>query len=135
MDLGLKLRKLISKQESTSSRYYLCMCVCARFQAKQAALTFPAQICTKVDLGLAIQKTIVGIRINILDMPYVSFFSQNKKLWICRPKFVPKNDFGLGTEKSNVQIRINIVETLSVLILCQTGQLWVSRSNFAQKWI
>ena len=75
------------------------MCVCAKFQAKQATLTFPAQICPKVDLGLAIQKTIVGIRINILDMPYVPIFSQNKKLWIFRPKFVQKMILGWELRK------------------------------------
>ena len=53
------------------------MCVCANFQAKQTALTFSAQICRKMDLGLAIQKNIVGIRISILDIP---IFSQNEQL-------------------------------------------------------
>ena len=47
------------------------MCVCANFSAKQTALTFPAQICPKMDLGLTIRKTIVGIRISILDIPCV----------------------------------------------------------------
>ena len=55
------------------------MCVCANFQAKQIALTFLAQICPKMDLGLAIQKTIVRIRISILNIPYVSIVSQNKQ--------------------------------------------------------
>ena len=41
-----------------------------------------------MDLGLAIQKTIVGIRISILDIPCVPIFSQNEQLWIFRPKFV-----------------------------------------------
>ena len=58
----------------------MCMCVCASFQSKQTALTYSAQICSKVDLGLAIQKTIVRIRINILDIPYVPIFSQNEQL-------------------------------------------------------
>ena len=56
------------------------MCVCASFQAKQTALTFSVQICPKTGLGLVIQKTIVGIRISILDIPYVSIFSQNEQL-------------------------------------------------------
>ena len=66
------------------------MCVCANFQEKQTALIFKAQICPKMDLGLAIQKTIVGIRISILDIPCVPIFSQNEHLWIFRPKFVQK---------------------------------------------
>ena len=56
------------------------MCMCGSFQAKQTALTFSAQICPKVDLGLAIQKTIVGIRISSLDIPYVPMFRQNEQL-------------------------------------------------------
>ena len=56
------------------------MCVSAIFQAKQTALTFSSQICLKMDLGLAIQKTVVVIRISILDMPCVSIFSQNEQL-------------------------------------------------------
>ena len=56
------------------------MCMCASFQAKQTALTFSAQICPKMDLGLAIQKTIVRIRISILDIPCVPIFSQNEQL-------------------------------------------------------
>ena len=56
------------------------MCVCANFQAKQTALTFSAQICPKMDLGLAIQKNIVGIRISILNIPYVPIFTQNDEL-------------------------------------------------------
>ena len=63
------------------------MCMCANFEAKQAALTFSAQICSKVVLELAIQKTIVGIRISILNVPCVPVFSQNKQLL---PKLVQK---------------------------------------------
>ena len=57
------------------------MCVCANFQKKQTALTFSAQICPKIDLGLAIQKkNIVGIRMSIPDIPCVPIFSQNEQL-------------------------------------------------------
>ena len=56
------------------------MFVCANFQAKQTALTFLAQICPKMDLGLAIQKTIVRIRISVLNITCVSIVSQNKQL-------------------------------------------------------
>ena len=54
--------------------------MCADFQAKQTALTFSAQICSKMDLGLPIQKTIVRIRISILDTPCVPIFSHNEQL-------------------------------------------------------
>ena len=57
------------------------MCVCANFQTKQTALTFSAQICPKMDLGLAIQKkNIFGIRISIPDTPCVPIFNQNEQL-------------------------------------------------------
>ena len=57
------------------------MCVCTKFQAKQqAALTFSAKILPKMGSGLAIQKTIVGIRIIILDIPCVPIFSQNEQI-------------------------------------------------------
>ena len=74
------------------------MCVCASFQAKQTALIFSAQICSKVDLGLAIQETIVGIRISILDIPYVPSFSQNEQLNFS-VQICPKKDLGFETEK------------------------------------
>ena len=52
----------------------------ANFPAKQTALTFSAQICPKMDLGLEIQITNVGIRISILEMPRVPIFLQNGQL-------------------------------------------------------
>ena len=80
-DLGLKFEK--TNIEITINIFeILCVyvCVCANFQAKQTALTFSAQICRKMDLVLAIQKNIVGIRISILDIPCVPIFSQNEQL-------------------------------------------------------
>ena len=68
----------------------MCIRVCTNFQVKETALTFSAQLFPKMDLGLAIQKTIVGIRIIILDIPCVPIFSQDEQLWIFRPKFVQK---------------------------------------------
>ena len=56
------------------------MCVCGSFQIKQTALTSSAQICPKMDLGLAIQKNMVRKRISILDIPCVPIFSQNEQL-------------------------------------------------------
>ena len=109
----------------------MCMCVFANFQAKQTALTFSDQICPKMDLGLAIQKTIVGIRISILDIPCVPILSQNEHIRI----FHSKKDLRLETEKSNVRIRINIVETLCVPIFSQTEQLRLFWPKFAQIWI
>ena len=69
----------------------MCMCVCANFQVKQTALTFSAQICPKMDLGLAIQRTIVRIRISnfLVKMNNFEFFGPN----------LSKKDLGMETEK------------------------------------
>ena len=76
-----------------------CVCVCVRayecvpiFNAairlcmlifryiRRKTLTFSAQNCLKMDLGLEIQKTNVGIRISILEIPCVPIFRQNGHL-------------------------------------------------------
>ena len=71
------------------------MCGCAKFQAKQTALTFSAQICPKMDLGLTIQKTIVGIRISILDGPCVLIFNQINNFEFFGPN-LSKKGFSVG---------------------------------------
>ena len=66
------------------------MCVCANVHAKQTDLFFAAQICLKMDLGLAIEKATVGKKISSLDILCVPVFSQNEQLWIFLSKFVKK---------------------------------------------
>ena len=56
------------------------MCMFVNFQAKQKALTVSVQIFPKMDLGLAIQKTVVRITISILKILCLPIFSQNKQL-------------------------------------------------------
>ena len=56
----------------------MCVCMCASFQAKQTALTFSAQICPKMDLGLDIGKTNVKIIIGILEILYMPIIRQTK---------------------------------------------------------
>ena len=48
--------------------------MCTNFQAKRTNLTFSIEICPKMDLGLEIQKTNVGIRISNCDIPGVPIF-------------------------------------------------------------
>ena len=48
----------------------------------------------ELDLGLEIQKSNVGIRINILEIPCVPFFRKNRKIWLFRPKFAKKKFWG-----------------------------------------
>ena len=43
-------------------------------------LTFLAQICPKRKLGFQIQKTNVGIRISILEIPCVPIFRQKEQI-------------------------------------------------------
>ena len=54
--------------------------MCTNFQAKQTALTFLAQICPKMELGLEIQKTNIGIKISILEILCVPIFRQDGQL-------------------------------------------------------
>ena len=51
--------------------------MCVTFQLKGTTLTFLAQICPKRKLGFKIQKTNVGIRISIFEIPCVPIFRQN----------------------------------------------------------
>ena len=69
------LKTLSPHSELTPPRYHLF-----QFSGKTNSFTFSAQIFPKMDLGLEIQKTDVGISISILEIPYVSIFRQNKQL-------------------------------------------------------
>ena len=66
--------------------------MCANFHLKQTTLTFLAQICPKRKLGFEIQKTNVGIRISILEIPCAPVFRQNEQLQFLGPN-LPKNGF------------------------------------------
>ena len=87
--------------------------MCANFQLKRTTLTFLAQICPKRKLGFEIQKTNVGIRISILEIPCVPIFRQNGQLWIFGPKFAQKWILGSKFEKSKSGFRISILEILT----------------------
>ena len=93
------------------------------FQAKQTALTFLAQICPKMDLGLEIQKTNVGIRITIFDISCVPIFRQHRQLQLFGPKFAQKWVLGSKFQKSKSGFGISILEMLCVPIFRQNGQL------------
>ena len=47
-------------------------------------------MCPKRKLGFEIQKTNVGMRISILEIPCVPIFRINGQLWFCVPKFAQK---------------------------------------------
>ena len=69
--------------------------IIANFHVNRTTLTFLAQICPKLGLRLQIQKTNVGIRITILQIPCVPIFRRNGKLKIFRSKFAQILDFGV----------------------------------------
>ena len=112
------------------------MCGCTKFQAKQITLTFPVQIYLEMDLGMAIQKTNVGIRISIVKMPCKPIFRKKKKNFDFFDKNLPKNGFwGQNLKKSKSGFRICILEILFAPIFRQNKQLWIFGTKFAQKWI
>ena len=119
----------MSEQKSTSSRHS------ANFQPNWTTLTFLAQICPKRKLGFEIQKTNVGIRISIFEIPCVPIFRQNEQLWFFGPKFAQKWILGSKFQKSMSGFGISILEILSAPIFKQNGQLWIFEPKFAQKWI
>ena len=99
--------------------------MCSNFQAKQTAFTFSVQICTKMDLGLEIQKTNVEIRISIPDILCMPISPLIFLAQIC-----PKMDLGLEIEKPNFGIRISILEIPCVPIFRQNGQLNLPKNGF-----
>ena len=86
----MKFEVEISKIELRIQNHHLQDIMCANFQAKWTTLILWAQVCPKMDLVLEIQKTNFGIRINILEIPYVPIFRQNELLWIFLSKFAQK---------------------------------------------
>ena len=81
MDLGLEFQKTnIEIRINIFEILCVHVCVC-QFLGKTNSFDFSAQIFSKVDLGLAIQKTTVGRRISVLHgISCVPIFSQNKQL-------------------------------------------------------
>ena len=60
------------------------------FQEKWTIRLFRLKFAQKMDLGLEFQKTIVGIKINILKKLCLQIFGKNGQLWIFRSKFAQK---------------------------------------------
>ena len=62
-------------------------------------MNFSAQICPKVDLGLEIQKTDVGIKISILEILCAQVFWAKRTSFTFLAQTYPKIDFGIGILK------------------------------------
>ena len=102
-----KLRKQVLKPASASLRYYVC-----KILDKTNNLDFFGPNLPKKEFKLEIQKTNVGIRISILEIPCVPIFRQNGQLWLFGPKLVQNWILGSEFQKSKSGFGISILETL-----------------------
>ena len=95
-------------------------------------MTFLAHIWPEMDLVLQIQKTNIGIRISILQIPCVPIFRQNGRLEFFGPN-LPKY-WILGSEFPKFKSRFGISTTKipPVPIFCQDGQLSIFRPKFGK---
>ena len=93
------------------------------FQAKQTTLTFFGPSLPKNGFWVAIQKTNVGIKISILEIPFVSIFKKKRQLWLFQPKFAQKWILGLEFQKSMSGFRISASNMPCVSIFSQNGPL------------
>ena len=106
---------------------------CANFQSKWTTLNFLAQFCPKMDLGLEIEKSNVGIRIKILKILSVPIFNQYGELWLFRHKFAQKCILGSEFQKPECEFRISTFKILCVPIFRKNWQLrlfWPNWPNF-----
>ena len=86
-------------------------------------MAFLAQICPKRKLQFEIQKTNVGIRITILEIPYVPIFRQNGHFWILGPN-LPKNGFW---DRNFTNLSLDLESTPPKCHVCQFS---VKMDNF-----
>ena len=74
--------------------------MCVNFQAKLTALTFSAQICPKMDLGLEFRKLMCRNKNqHPRDTPYVDFQAKQTTFDFFGPN-LPKNKFWVGNSKN-----------------------------------
>ena len=95
----------------------------ANFWAKWTTLNFSTQIFSKMDLGLEIHKTNVGIKISILDIPCVPIFRQNRHFLLLRSKFSQKLILESEFQKFESGFGINTSKIPCVPIFSQNGLL------------
>ena len=106
--------------------------MCVNFKVKQTALTFFGPSLSKRNLELKIQKTNVGIRISILEIPCVPIFRQNGQFWLFEPKFAQKWILGSEFQKSKSGFGISTSNIASEPIFSKSGQLWIFRPKFRE---
>ena len=81
-----------------------------------------AQIYPKRKLGFEIQKTNVGIRISIFEIPSVPIFRQYEQLSICGLKFAQEWILGSKFQKSKSGFGISILDILRTPIFRQNDK-------------
>ena len=89
------------------------------FQKKQKTLTFLAQICSKIDLVLEIQKINVGINITMC-----ANFQTRRATLTFATQICPAIDLRLKIHNTSIRIRISILEIPYMPIFRQNGKLW-----------
>ena len=95
-------------------------------------MTFLAEIFPRRKLGFEIQKTNVGIRMSILEIPCIPIFRQNRQLWIFMPKFAQKWNLGSKFQKSKSEFGINTSNISCMSIFRENGQLLIFWSKFGE---
>ena len=77
------------------------------FLAKWKTLNILAQICLKIDSELEILKANVGMRISILELPYLPIFRQHRQLLLFWSKLAQKRILESEFQKSKSGSGIN----------------------------
>ena len=85
-----------------------------------------------MDFSFEIQKTNVGIRIAILEIPCVPIFRQNEQFCFSGPKFAQKWILGSEFQKSKSGFGINTSNIPCVPIFSQNGQLLIFWPKFGE---
>ena len=77
-----------------------------------------------MDFWLEIQKTKIGIRICILEIPWLPISRQKGQLWLFGSKFAQKWILGSEFQKSKSGLRISTSKLQCEPVFSQSGQLW-----------
>ena len=106
--------------------------MCTDFQAKQTTLTFFDPNLSKNEFKVRNCKNYCWNKINILEIPFVPIFWQNKQLLLLGPKFAQKWNLGLEFQKSKYGFSIRTSKTPFVPIFTQNGQFWIFWPKFRE---
>ena len=109
-------------------RYHVC-----QFSDKTVNLTFLAQISPKMNLGLEIQKSNIGIKISNFEILYVSIFSQIDNFDFLGPNSPPKKKILFSKlRKSKSRFGITSSKISCVSIFSQNRQVWFFSLNLGK---